>query len=320
MTPQVAPRDSGRWIRADASTLAGLRDEFRRELFSRSRSSFEEWRSGQADGKANAFWQWATLPAMFSGDARDILPEHEFRVLSKAASGGGLTEPLPSGAPVDPGDYPWDRTIEEKNAWAKASTAYLTAQAEQADAAQADSDRDLTDAEEWDWEGTRWLGENKTVPRLHFEVFRSGAIVFTRRPARARMPRPRRQAQTTQTRRRAGGARSRDGPGSSEPPLPDLGRLAAASSRCWHHVRRREARQRAGLVSGTARIVVLPLGALEDGGHPWGICWRCEASARTVPCHLTVVAVTRAAAVECDDAAACERRRYRNRLGWWCAP
>lgn len=73
-------------------------------------------------------------------------------------------------------------------------------------------------------------------------------------------------------------------------------------------------------MSGTARIVVLPLGALEDGGHPWGICWRCEASARTVPCHLTVVAVTRAAAVECDDAAACERRRYRNRLGWWCAP
>ena len=64
----------------------------------------------------------------------------------------------------------------------------------------------------------------------------------------------------------------------------------------------------------TARIVVLPLGELEDGGHPYGECVRCGASARTEPCHLTTFPVTSAAAVVCDDVAACERRRFWNRL------
>ena len=42
-------------------------------------------------------------------------------------------------------------------------------------------------------------------------------------------------------------------------------------------------------------------------------CVRCGASSRVEPCHKTVLPMTRAAAVLCDDAIACERRRYRLR-------
>jgi hypothetical protein len=67
-------------------------------------------------------------------------------------------------------------------------------------------------------------------------------------------------------------------------------------------------------VSGTARIVILPLGELEDGGHPHDECVRCGASSRTEPCNLTVLPGTRAQAVICNDVTACERRRYWNHL------
>lgn len=46
--------------------------------------------AGVASG---AFWDWVTLPPQPEGDAVESLPEEEYRVLSKAASGGGYMVP-----------------------------------------------------------------------------------------------------------------------------------------------------------------------------------------------------------------------------------
>jgi HK97 family phage major capsid protein len=41
-----------------------------------------------------AFWRWVTAPMQHDGgDARDLVPEEEYRVLSKGASGGGFFVP-----------------------------------------------------------------------------------------------------------------------------------------------------------------------------------------------------------------------------------
>ena len=123
--------------------------------------------------------------------------------------------------------YPRQGTPVERNAWAQLSTAYLT---------------ETSDA--------KWHGEDLSEPLLEFTVNRrSGEVVILRLIPRQqpRAQRPRQQAHAQQ-RRDAGSASStsRDPPleGSDEPPperLYELGRLDAASSRLWAHVRRREA-------------------------------------------------------------------------------
>jgi HK97 family phage major capsid protein len=61
----------------------------------RARSSFEEWRSDgdYAAVETRAFWRYATLGALSEGDAAEMLPAEEYRVLSKATSGGGYLVP-----------------------------------------------------------------------------------------------------------------------------------------------------------------------------------------------------------------------------------
>jgi hypothetical protein len=55
MAPRVVPAErtsSGRWPYSDASTLGELRQEFRSELLSRSRSSYDEYRTGETASEA----------------------------------------------------------------------------------------------------------------------------------------------------------------------------------------------------------------------------------------------------------------------------
>lgn len=130
--------------------------------------------------------------------------------------------------------YPRHGTPLEKNAWARLSTAYLS-----------------------DTSDTKWHGEDLSEPLLEYTVNRrSGEVVSLRLIPRQqpRAQRPRQQAHA-QPRRNAGSASStsRDPPleGSDEPPperLYELGRLDAASSRLWAHVRRREAKNRVAVV------------------------------------------------------------------------
>ena len=111
--------------------------------------------------------------------------------------------------------YPRHGTPLEKNAWARLSTAYLT-----------------------DTADTKWDGDDLSEPLLEVTVNRRGGELVGRRLVPREPRRARRAARTV-------GARG--DPDSSEPPprrLYELGRLDAASSRLWHHVRRREARQR----------------------------------------------------------------------------
>jgi HK97 family phage major capsid protein len=61
----------------------------------RRRSSYEAFRAGEAAPELSAFWRWATSP-MSEGeedDAKQALPEVEYRTLSKSASGGGFFVP-----------------------------------------------------------------------------------------------------------------------------------------------------------------------------------------------------------------------------------
>jgi HK97 family phage major capsid protein len=66
--------------------------ELRRELFRTSRTSYDEYRSGATSGEAASFWKWMTAPALFT-EPEEILADQEYRVLSKAASGGGFLVP-----------------------------------------------------------------------------------------------------------------------------------------------------------------------------------------------------------------------------------
>jgi HK97 family phage major capsid protein len=62
----------------------------------RGRSSYEVFRDDPdaAIPVQRAFWRWATSPAGGGdGDPKELLPEDEYRVLSKAASGGGFLVP-----------------------------------------------------------------------------------------------------------------------------------------------------------------------------------------------------------------------------------
>jgi HK97 family phage major capsid protein len=64
-------------------------------------SSFRQYRPRlsnlNTEFEGDAFWMWATSPAAPGGDAREILSEEEFRVLSKGASGGGFLVPTDTG-------------------------------------------------------------------------------------------------------------------------------------------------------------------------------------------------------------------------------
>jgi HK97 family phage major capsid protein len=59
-------------------------------------ASFRLWRptrAGSTTDEEHAFWEWAMAPPGVADNASDWLPEHEYRVLSKAASGGGFLVP-----------------------------------------------------------------------------------------------------------------------------------------------------------------------------------------------------------------------------------
>jgi HK97 family phage major capsid protein len=94
MTPRVAGK-----LVSDAEVVQGLLPALRRELARGSRTSFQEFRAKEGDMATTAFWRWATAPAWEAGDmdalgqAHYLLPQEEFRVLSKAASGGGFLVP-----------------------------------------------------------------------------------------------------------------------------------------------------------------------------------------------------------------------------------
>jgi hypothetical protein len=174
--------------------------------------------------------------------------------------------------PVDETPYPEDGTFEEqfawiqangqlppypkqhgtrdqKNAWARLSTKYLTAKAEEAEGKPA----------------TRWLAKDEWEPEakdgwddgLWLMPLDPGDLVaVVRRPARARTSRtPRRAQGASAPRRSRPGTPTRGSPDSSgsddDPPLADLARTAAASARMVARIARRERRrfQRAGEVA-----------------------------------------------------------------------
>ena len=128
---------------------------------------------------------------------------------------------------------PQDCTKEDTWAWAKLSTAYLTTKAAEAEGEPA----------------TRWLGEDEWEPGsdpewddgLWLMPLDIGDLVTVVTGARPRASR--RSA-------RSGGSRSPpDDPSDPSPKRPperpyELGRLDAASARCWAKIRRREARER----------------------------------------------------------------------------
>ena len=63
---------------------------------SRGATSFQRFRTDEASIEERAFWDYATLPMMADDDGFDaerMLPHDEFRVLSKASSGGGFLVP-----------------------------------------------------------------------------------------------------------------------------------------------------------------------------------------------------------------------------------
>lgn len=88
MAPQVAPRTT-----SDTAMLAALSKEIRRQLARGVQTTFEEFRAGKASAEAHAFWDYSTLPPIDGGYPDEILEQAEFRVLSKAASGGGFLVP-----------------------------------------------------------------------------------------------------------------------------------------------------------------------------------------------------------------------------------
>jgi HK97 family phage major capsid protein len=73
--------------------LAALSKEIRRQLARGVQTTLEEYRAGKADAVANAFWDYATYPGIWEGDPAEIQADAEWRVLSKAASGGGFLVP-----------------------------------------------------------------------------------------------------------------------------------------------------------------------------------------------------------------------------------
>ena len=140
--------------------------------------------------------------------------------------------------------YPRDGTQAEKQASAKADTARRT---DQAEAAQENAGQ--VDADGWG-DSTGWWGEDTSVPLLEVTIDRrTGELVGLRdiprnvQPATV-SPRPQPRARTPRRNVRTGSRKPR-APGSKDddPPLADLVGLAAASSRLWALVRRREARQ-----------------------------------------------------------------------------
>jgi hypothetical protein len=58
-------------------------------------SSLQEYRQDgdYAPIETRAFWRWATFGTLSGVDAAEMLPEEEYRVLSKASSGGGFLVP-----------------------------------------------------------------------------------------------------------------------------------------------------------------------------------------------------------------------------------
>jgi HK97 family phage major capsid protein len=89
MTPRIAPRPP---LVSDMEAVGALGRELRRELFRGSRASYDEYRSGKTTGESASFWKYMTAPALFT-EPEEILEDHEYRVLSKAASGGGFLVP-----------------------------------------------------------------------------------------------------------------------------------------------------------------------------------------------------------------------------------
>jgi HK97 family phage major capsid protein len=59
------------------------------------RSSLREWHEDgdKASVHSRAFWRWMETPQGFGDDGDEMLPEDEYRVLSKGASGGGFLVP-----------------------------------------------------------------------------------------------------------------------------------------------------------------------------------------------------------------------------------
>jgi HK97 family phage major capsid protein len=93
MTPRVVPQSSSP-LDSDLAVLAALSKEIRRQLARGVQTTFEEYRAGKkADPAANAFWDYATFPGIWEGDPAEIQGAAEWRVLSKAAGGGGFLVP-----------------------------------------------------------------------------------------------------------------------------------------------------------------------------------------------------------------------------------
>jgi HK97 family phage major capsid protein len=90
VTPRVAPKQE---LVSDMTVLAALSKEIRRQLARGVETTFEEFRAGRADEQAHAFWDYLTFPGIWEGDPAKIQAVAEWRVLSKAASGGGFLVP-----------------------------------------------------------------------------------------------------------------------------------------------------------------------------------------------------------------------------------
>jgi HK97 family phage major capsid protein len=92
MTPRVVPKPPGE-MASDMALLGALSREIRRQLARGVKTTFEEFRDGRADDVSHAFWDYATFPGIWEGDPAEIQGVAEWRVLSKAASGGGFLVP-----------------------------------------------------------------------------------------------------------------------------------------------------------------------------------------------------------------------------------
>ena len=89
MAPRIAPRPP---LVTDIEAVGALGREFRRELFRLPRTSYDEFRSGKTTGESASWWKWMSAPALFT-EPNEYLEDFEYRVLSKAASGGGFLVP-----------------------------------------------------------------------------------------------------------------------------------------------------------------------------------------------------------------------------------
>lgn len=133
-------------------------------------TSFRIWRptrTGSTTDEEHAFWNWAMAPPGFADNARDWLPEHEYRVLSKAASGGGFLVPTDVSEPIT-------AAARAASAVAQVALAVVTARGETIGVPLADTHGSAS----WVAESGSYTASDETITNQNMGSFEAGTKIF----------------------------------------------------------------------------------------------------------------------------------------------